>query len=211
MFSSPIPLSNRKTGCRVSTDMNRSEITLLILCGGEGNRAGGCDKPLLRFKGKTLVEHILVELAPVVGQVLISANRNLDEYRGLGYEVQQDDKPFEGPLAALASCKTHITTPWVLVCPGDNPLVQATMLDALISDYESELAVPDILLVHDRERIQPLYFLGRTSCLPDMSLALGTQRAIMRWMDTLSARHVSIEGSFPNINTAQDLETLESA
>ncbi len=190
--------------------MNKPEITLLILCGGEGNRAGGRDKPLLYYKGRTIVEHILAELAPAVDQVLISANRNLEEYGEFGHPVQQDEKPFEGPLAALASCKAHITTPWVLVCPGDNPLVQVSMLDTLRSEYKACIAEPDILLVRDRKRIQPLYFLGRTSCLPDMHQALGSQRAIMRWMDTLRVREVFIQGSFPNINTRQDLEDLES-
>jgi len=188
--------------------MNKSDITLLVLCGGEGRRAGGSDKPLLLFKGQTILAHILAALDPVVGKVLISANRNLDAYQAYGYPVQVDENPFDGPLAALASCKHRISTPWVLVCPGDNPLVKAGMLEALVTELESRRKQPDILLVHDRERIQPLYFLGRSECLPDMEAALGERRAIMRWMDSQSVRQVNLDETFPNINTQEELEML---
>ena len=189
--------------------MDKSEVTLLVLCGGEGRRAGGIDKPLLSYKGQAILAHILAAFSPVVGQVLISANRNLDAYRAYGYPVLVDENPFEGPLAALASCRPCISTPWVLVCPGDNPLVKPGMLEVLVTELESNDTQLDILLVHDRERVQPLYFLARSACLPEMEAALGEQRAIMRWMDTQKVRQVRLDETFPNINTEADLINLE--
>jgi len=189
--------------------MHKSNITLLVLCGGRGQRAGGNDKPLLVYKGQPILTYILASLGPIVERVLISANRNLDIYRAYGYPVQVDENPFEGPLAALASCKPCISTSWVLVCPGDNPLVKPTILQALLSDLDSTGSKPDILLVHDGERAQPLYFLSRTDCLPTMEYALGEQRAIMRWIDTLNVRLVKVNDKFVNINTEEELRKLE--
>ena len=193
--------------------MKKFEITLLFLCGGKGLRAAGNDKPLLAFRGKTIIEHMLTALAPAASEVLISANRNLEQYQGFGYPVREDLAPFEGPLAALASCAKVISTPWVMVCPGDNPLVQVELIDQLVDTLLASLAnseaVPDMLLVQDSVRVQPLYFLARTDCLPTMQQAMGERRAIMHWIDTLNVRRVFVGGDFPNINSLDDLKQLD--
>lgn len=190
--------------------MKRSDLTLLVLCGGRGARVAGQDKPLLNFRGRPIIQHILAALDSVVGEVLISANRNISAYRNLGYPVQSDEQPFQGPLAALASCASVINTPWVFVCPGDNPLIQKSIFERLLSACVKSENVFDMLLVRDSSRIQPLYFLAKVECLPTMQHALGNNRAMMSWIDTLNVLEVSVEGDFPNINSVDDLKCLES-
>ena len=56
------------------------QITGLVLAGGRGQRLGGVDKGLQAWHGLPLVDHALVRLAPQVGAVLISANRNAPAY-----------------------------------------------------------------------------------------------------------------------------------
>jgi len=52
-------------------------ITGLVLAGGRGARMGGLDKGLQLFRGLPLAQHALRRLQPQVGNLLLTANRNL--------------------------------------------------------------------------------------------------------------------------------------
>ena len=65
-------------------------ITGVILAGGQGRRMGGADKGLQELCGRPMAAHVLERLAPQVGAVLISANRNLERYAELGCPVLPD-------------------------------------------------------------------------------------------------------------------------
>lgn len=68
----------------------RSAVTGLILAGGQGSRMGGVDKGLEPLQGRPLIEHAIARLAPQVGTILISANRNADRYAQYGFPVVGD-------------------------------------------------------------------------------------------------------------------------
>ncbi len=94
----------------------RSTVTGVVLAGGRGLRYGGADKGLAVHRGRTLVEHQLALLGPQVAQLLVSANRNLDRYRGFGCTVVSDDPPESaGPLAGMLAAARAAPTPW-LIC-----------------------------------------------------------------------------------------------
>ena len=61
------------------------EITGLILAGGLGRRMGGVDKGLTPLRGLPMVAWVLERLAPQVGELLINANQNLEQYRSFGH------------------------------------------------------------------------------------------------------------------------------
>jgi molybdopterin-guanine dinucleotide biosynthesis protein A len=97
-------------------------VTGLILAGGRGRRLGGIDKGLLDLNGEPLVQRVAQRLAGQVGRPLLSANRNLDRYRALGFAPLTDDPrarvPFDGqrhhyaclllPRTALAQVETAL-------------------------------------------------------------------------------------------------------
>ena len=58
----------------------RHDITGVILAGGRGQRMGGIDKGLMALVGKPMVTYVLDALRPQVATIVISANRNLDQY-----------------------------------------------------------------------------------------------------------------------------------
>ena len=60
------------------------DITGLVRAGGRATRIGGIDIGLLEFAGKPLAQHVIERLRPAVGDVIISANRNVDRYPALG-------------------------------------------------------------------------------------------------------------------------------
>ena len=63
---------------------------------------GGRDKGLLPFGDGLLVERVLDGILPQVGAALISANRNQEAYRRLGFPVIADPlDDFQGPLAGF--------------------------------------------------------------------------------------------------------------
>ena len=61
--------------------MKMKNITGGILAGGQATRMGGADKGLQILHGQPLYRHIAQKLAPQVDSILISANRNLEQYR----------------------------------------------------------------------------------------------------------------------------------
>ncbi|MGC7405224.1 molybdenum cofactor guanylyltransferase MobA [Pandoraea pneumonica] len=104
--------------------IGRDAITGLILAGGRGQRMGGRDKGLQLYDGRPLAAHVLARLAPQVGTVLISANRNHATYAALGADVISDEtQDFAGPLAGMLSGLRAAKTEYVLVVPCDSPLL----------------------------------------------------------------------------------------
>ena len=154
--------------------MTRNDITGVILAGGEGRRLGGVDKGLQQLHGRPLVRWVLEGLAPQVGRVLISANRNLPRYAAFGYPVLPDRIPgFAGPLAGLHAALAQAATPLVASVPCDSPFLPADLVQrlyaALLAD-EAELAV-----ARAGGRTHRAFCLARRGLLPglDAFLAAG--------------------------------------
>jgi len=99
--------------------------TGLLLAGGQGLRMQGQDKGLLPLQGRPLVAHVLERLQPQVAGVLISANRNIEQYSRYGWPVLSDapDAARIGPLAGWLTGLQHCLTDWLLSVPCDSPLL----------------------------------------------------------------------------------------
>ena len=189
-------------------------ITGIILCGGRGGRLGGADKPLLPWRGRTLAARTVERLRPQVSALLISANRNFDEYRLLAPVVADELPPHQGPLAGVAAALRRCATPLALVCPGDAPLVPLDLAKRLRAALEAHPADPGPLAAaaHDGERRQPLHCLLRVEAIGalDRHLASG-DRAAHGWLDSMGALDVQFKGrkaAFRSFNSRQDFEEV---
>ncbi|WP_241117318.1 NTP transferase domain-containing protein, partial [Achromobacter xylosoxidans] len=69
---------------------DRQQVAGLILAGGQGSRMQGSDKGLVLLRGEPLVAHVARRLAPQVGPLILSANRNADSYARYGRVVADD-------------------------------------------------------------------------------------------------------------------------
>jgi len=141
--------------------------THLLLCGGRGSRLGGADKPLAEWQGKRLVEYI-VEATQSPCPRLVSANRNLDVYRNYGdvFADAEVDTPGHGPLVGILGGLWRCTTDWLLVTPGDTPLLEPNWHFQMLELSETRPAI----VAHDGERQQHLHLLlnrGLASSLAD--------------------------------------------
>lgn len=188
--------------------MANPAITGLILAGGAGRRMGGVDKGLVEYLDRPLVFHAIERFAPQVGPLLVSANRNLETYRSLGFPLVSDAEPdYPGPLAGLLAGLTACETEWLACIPCDCP---ALPLD-LVARLKDRIAGPDALVAvaSVAGRMQPTFQLCHRSLRPALQdyLASGERR-----MGGWCRQQGAVEADFPdpaafrNINTAAELD-----
>jgi molybdopterin-guanine dinucleotide biosynthesis protein A len=194
--------------------VNRQDITGVVLAGGRATRWDGRDKGLIQVSGRPMISHVLDALTPQVEQVIINANRNLDEYRAFGLPVVTDaSRDFLGPLAGIASGLAAARTEWVAITPCDSPLLAADCVGRLVSACEDD-ARTDIAVAHDGERIQPVFALIRRGLLEDLDAYLESGgRKIDLWYGQQRMQLVDFSDNpdnFLNINRREDRDMLEA-
>ncbi len=186
----------------------RSEITGIVLAGGQGRRMGGVDKGLVDLEGKALAERVIARLAPQVGTVIVNANQNAGRYAAFGYPVVPDAVGgFAGPLAGLHAGMTQAHSAYVATAPCDSPFLPDDLvarLAAALVDADAQLAVAKTF-----DQPHPVFALVRRDTLAHLTdfLAAGG-RKIDLWYASL--RHVEVPfddeaDAFRNINTREEL------
>lgn len=203
----------------------RPAITALLLAGGQGARMGGVDKGLQPFNGTPLVQHALDRLRRQTlppAEVLVNANRHLDDYRALGVPVWPDHVPgFAGPLAGFLTGLTQCRTPLLLTLPCDVPWFPLSLCKRLACAQQAAQA--DIAMVsapgeHGPPHPQPVFCLLRADAgLQDDLAAFMAEggRRVAVW----AARHRLVTvpfgppgdeaRAFANANTLDELRALE--
>ena len=182
-------------------------VAAVILAGGQGRRMGGADKGLIDYRGRPLVEWALAALAPQVGEILISANRNLDLYAAYGHRVLPDTMPdFPGPLAGVLAALDAVTADWLLVAPCDTPHLPADLAARLL-DAALRESVP-LAVASDGERVHYGCFLVRADRRDSLAAFLARgERAVRHWQAGLPSTVVRFDAAcFANFNQPQDLQ-----
>lgn len=185
-------------------DMISRSISCIILAGGEGKRVNCADKGLIQFNGQSLIEHVITALQNQVDDIVISANRNLEQYKQFSPTVIPDATGNHGPLsgiaAALPACKHEL----VLVVPCDMPYLPNNLLTRLLADFERH----DIAIAEINDRLQ-LVFLMRKSLLNSVQDHVSSRKyKLMQWVKSCSHSILNFNempDSFKNMNSAQQL------
>ncbi len=98
--------------------MQSEAITGVVLAGGRATRMGGIDKGLQALNGRPLWRHVAEALAPQLDELVISANRHLEQWRASGFPVFRDiQEGYQGPLAGNACCDAAGREPMVCFLP----------------------------------------------------------------------------------------------
>ena len=189
--------------------MIESSITGLVLAGGQARRMGGVDKGLIDIDGQTIVERITRKLKAQCADVVINANRNLEQYRQFGYAVIEDQiEGFQGPLAGMLSVLKSIRTEWLITAPCDGPFLSSTYAESMFQAAWS-IGAP-IAVAKDQERLQPVYMLLHISTRDSLEAFLNSgERKIDKWFSGFRFAEVLItdcDDMFENINTPEQLE-----
>lgn len=187
----------------------QDNISALILAGGQASRFNFLDKGLLEWQGTPLVAHVIKQLAPQVGHIMISCNRNLAQYQDFGYPCYSDTlSNFQGPLAGIQRGLEACETRYCLVCPCDMPTLPKDLSERLYQSLISNKA--DVSYVLDGERKQ--YLLALIDCQTAESLKnylASGKRSVWQWYDTLTCQQVDFSdypAPFHNLNTPESLK-----
>ncbi len=201
-------------------------VTGLILAGGRGSRLGGIDKGLLPIDGVPLVQRVAQRLAPQVDSLLVSANRNLDVYRALGFRVLEDGPFLEaGPLAGLRAGLQVCATSWLLATPCDMPYLPSDLCQRLLNaaaPTDRRARVPfDGVRHHYACVLLPKTALAQVEhCLDGGRRRVQDLLQVIGWLGVDFAEDSDVKDpdpgassqhtrhAFSNINTAADLAAL---
>lgn len=190
----------------------RSQITAVILAGGQGRRMGGKDKGLIDFLNRPLILSVIEKIQTQVGQVCINANRNTSAYKVFGFPLISDTiNNFQGPLAGFMAAMEFVKTKYIVFVPCDGPMLSDDLVDRLTTRLLEENA--DIAVAHDGKRLQPVYVLISTSIKGSLEKYLLTgQRKIDQWYAQHKVAIVDFSDNpdtFVNINTQQERDALQ--
>ncbi len=181
----------------------------IILAGGRGSRMQHADKGLIEANGKRLIEYVIDSIQDDVDDIVISANRNHENYRRYSSKVIADEPEFafQGPLAGIASCLPHCRHEKVLVASCDIPILPNNLTcDLLLALHDVDVSISQV-----NGRLQPVFML-RQHCLAGILHALRNRDlGLMQWIRTQSHSIVPFVDSPPvflNINTANALQQL---
>jgi molybdenum cofactor guanylyltransferase len=197
----------------MSAAPSREAIAGLVLAGGRGQRLGGVDKGLQPWRGRPLVDHALERLAPQVGDVMISANRNAGAYAARVTRVLADASgDFPGPLAGILAGLCAAATPWLAVVPCDSPCLPLDLVERLA---QGRAGAPGAVAQRRHAdgvlRLEPVCCLLSTALADDLARYLAEGgRKVEGWL----SRHATAVlfdrpddgAAFANINTLADLE-----
>lgn len=192
------------------------QVTGLVLAGGRGSRMGGLDKGLACFRGEPMAKRALGRLMPQVGPVLLSANRNLEDYAGFGVRVVTDTlQGYEGPLAGFLAGWSVVTTRYLQAVPCDVPNFPTDLVVRLLESAEgahARLALPVTQDPRGLRRSHPVFLLMRADVREglDRFVSQGGRR-VEDWARAEGAIEVVFPHSeaFFNVNTLAELEELE--
>jgi len=179
----------------------------VILAGGRGSRMGGADKGWVEFEGTPLVQVAIERFRPQVDELLINANRNVERYAALGYEVIQDPVgDFPGPLAGVLAALRYARHDWVATCPCDSPWLPVDLVGRLTAGCQASGAPAAI--ARTSSGIHPVFALvqrSETDRLDDY-LRRG-ERRVGEWYRAIGCTEVLFEdeAAFRNLNTPDDL------
>ncbi len=192
--------------------MNKqAKVSGVILAGGLARRMQQQDKGLVNFKKKPMISYAIQAIVPVVAELFINANRNIEQYQNFSYPVITDENnDFAGPLAGVAAALNHASNEVLLVMPCDSPFMTSAALQRLLTERERLDA--DIAVAFDGERIHPVFMALKTSLQHSLQQYLvAGERKIDRWFDQHHWVKVDLSAHpdyFANINTLAELNEL---
>jgi molybdopterin-guanine dinucleotide biosynthesis protein A len=187
--------------------VTKQNVTGLILAGGGGRRVGGDDKGLLNYNGISLIERQIQWLKPQVKTVLISANRNIEQYKRYHYEVLQDNQQgFEGPLHGVLKGLEFCSTQWLFIQPVDMPNLPSNLIELI----QTKSVVADCYYLKSNQREHYLSMLISRKCLPVLRNYLNSgNRRVSHFHQHIESVVLDIglhESLFKNLNFQSDYQ-----
>lgn len=170
---------------------------------------GGIDKGWAEHQGRPLIESVVERFRPQVDVLMISANRNIEQYARFGTVVTdldagQSAEAFPGPLVGLLAGLRSARTAWMAVVPCDAPQLPLDLVATLLRNAASAAAPAAVACVD--AQLQPVFAIVATQMTAALenSVAQG-ERALHRWLRSIDALVVEFADAagFRNVNALE--------
>jgi molybdopterin-guanine dinucleotide biosynthesis protein A len=167
---------------------------------------GGRDKGLIPWRGEPLIEHLQRLTRPLTDDLIISCNRNIEQYANYADQLVQDgNDQFNGPLAGIRAALPVARHEFLLVLPCDVPLIDARLVQAL---RETSCANPDHpVMVREGEHWQPLLCMIPTRHAADFEAAWQagerSPRRAMERFEPIAVQCMAGDPRLANLNTPE--------
>jgi molybdopterin-guanine dinucleotide biosynthesis protein A len=129
--------------------------SILLLAGGQGQRMGGRDKGLIQWRGEPLIEHLHRLTRPLTDDLIISCNRNHEQYAQYADQLVHDEEAgFPGPYAGIRAGLAVARHDYLLVMPCDTPMLDVELLQGLLRTAVEHADKP--VMIRQGEQWEPL-------------------------------------------------------
>lgn len=190
-------------------NINKNDITAVILSGGQGLRMNRQDKGLMLFNNKPMITYVVDVAGREVARLLISANRNIEKYQQYGEVISDDLNDFQGPLAGISKAISVAKTPYLLVLPCDSPLINQTIIQRLIDAMNKNNA--DICVADDGVRMHPAIAIIKVKMRNNLlDFLTSGNRKLELWVQQNNFFKVDFsdcQKTLTNLNTSKDFNS----
>lgn len=186
-----------------------SGISAFIVAGGQSSRFGQ-DKSLFQCRGKTLIEHVVAAVRPVIDNITIIGG-DAEKFAFLQIPCRGDLIPGLGPLGGLYTALHVSETERAFVFACDMPGLNSELIRFIASLSKGfDVTVPAV-----NGKYEPLHAVYSKSCIThiEKSIQDGNRRTI-GFFDRVSVRSVTEDeirayadpkSVFRNINYREDV------
>lgn len=190
---------------------SQTKVTGVILAGGQARRMNYQNKGLQLFREKPLISYSFNALRPIVDELIINANQNLETYQMFGVPVITDlTQDFSGALAGILTAMTYSKSDLLLVVPCDAPFITSIQLQHLLSEHRKSGA--EISVACAGEQIHSVFLVIQTHLKTSLEIYLAQgNRKVQRWFEQHQTHYVDFgenTSGFENINTLEELKGM---
>jgi molybdopterin-guanine dinucleotide biosynthesis protein A len=170
-----------------------SDVTGVLLAGGASRRFPP-NKLLHNYEGGPLFWRPLRALATAVREIVLVLGADAPEPQlpllGTSVRVVRDPAGQQGPLVAISSALTGVTTEWALLVGGDMPDISPALLRAMVERAGASTA--DVIALADRDEAWPMPALFRVRVARPAAarLVAGGERRLRAIVSELNAERL---------------------
>ena len=190
----------------------------VILAGGRSSRMGGLSKALFPLNNEALLTHVIRQLQPQLGTLLLSTEGPDSELESFGLPLVPDLLPrYRGPLTGLCSALHYLAekgeSGGLVLCPCDAPFIPPDLVKRLVSAAQG--SPKPVAVVSYEGFLQPTFSLWQSHHLPVIHDAVvkrgdGGLKYMLRSLPHVIVEWVSAEPPpFYNVNTPEELQAAE--
>lgn len=181
------------------------KITGAVIAGGKSKRMG-FDKLSILFQQKTFLQRATDLLEHFTDQIFINSNQDISSR----YPILKDEIKDIGPMGGIYSMLKQIKTAQVLIVPADMPLLNTEVLEYLMQHYQKDKLIN---VFQTKNKTQMLVGIYDKKLLPVLEKQIENKNYKLRILLQKSAVNLidgnKFESLFANINTTEDLKTIQ--